>query len=453
MLHLQRTLGNRSVTSLVAQPSPLQAKMTLGAAGDKYEQEADLVARQVVARTGSAGQTSRRRPEEDAGPETVKRQPQPAGLRPARLQGGTIDPNLESVIQSARGGGKALDEGVRTPMEQAFGADFSAVRLHTDSRSEGLNRLLQSRAFTTGQDIFMRGAEYAPATSSGRELLAHELTHTLQQSPGPSPAAPKRIQRKHLNGKQITKGLGPQTIARQPAAGEAGQDVLGGAGAVAELEGLLRQLYLKADLAIYSEASYMLSKGAPVHEVAKWANEARNQAKAKIRAWSTAKAWAEQRNLLRYGDKLGPSYEQLKYSDPSKGIRPRSDKQIIESAAKANPRVSRWAGRLRIAGRIAVVIDLGIAGYNVWVASPQDRPKVLAREVAGIAGAAGGAWAGAKGGAAIGAFGGPVGAAIGGILGGIGGAILGGWAARKLTEWIIDELYPPSQTGFEGSYQ
>lgn len=91
-------------------------------------------------------------------------------------------PELEESIQQARGGGQALPEDVRTPMERTFGANFSRVKVHTDTRADQLNQSIQARAFTSGQDIFMRQGEYSPSTRSGQELLAHELTHVVQQN-------------------------------------------------------------------------------------------------------------------------------------------------------------------------------------------------------------------------------------------------------------------------------
>jgi hypothetical protein len=66
-------------------------------------------------------------------------------------------------------------------MEQAFGADFRGVRVHADIGADALSQSLQARAFTTGQDIFFKSGEYNPESSSGKQLLAHELTHTRQQ--------------------------------------------------------------------------------------------------------------------------------------------------------------------------------------------------------------------------------------------------------------------------------
>lgn len=71
-------------------------------------------------------------------------------------------------------------------MEGAFGADFSAVRIHQGASSDRLNSELNARAFTTGPDVFLRSGEYRPASTSGSELLAHELTHVVQQGAAPT---------------------------------------------------------------------------------------------------------------------------------------------------------------------------------------------------------------------------------------------------------------------------
>jgi len=91
-------------------------------------------------------------------------------------------PELEQSIQQARGGGYGIDSRVRGQMESAFGTDFGNVRLHTDAPADTLSRELNARAFTTGQDIFFKQGAYNPGSSSGRELLAHELTHVVQQN-------------------------------------------------------------------------------------------------------------------------------------------------------------------------------------------------------------------------------------------------------------------------------
>jgi hypothetical protein len=93
-----------------------------------------------------------------------------------------VSPNVESAIEKERGAGQGLDAGVKRQMESSLGADFGGVRIHTDQRSDSLNHALSARAFTTGQDIFFRDGAYQPGSSVGRELIAHELTHVVQQN-------------------------------------------------------------------------------------------------------------------------------------------------------------------------------------------------------------------------------------------------------------------------------
>ena len=99
-----------------------------------------------------------------------------------RMRDGDGGNEIERTIDGARGGGQGLDHAVRGQMESSFGADFGAVRVHTDDRADHLNGALSAKAFTTGSDIFFRHGEYSPGSSGGRELLAHELTHVVQQS-------------------------------------------------------------------------------------------------------------------------------------------------------------------------------------------------------------------------------------------------------------------------------
>ncbi len=97
-------------------------------------------------------------------------------------EGEEVSSEIESAINAKRGGGQPLETKLRMQMESAFGANFSGVRVHNDSKADKLNRALSARAFTTGRDIFFRQGAYNPGSSSGRELLAHELTHVVQQS-------------------------------------------------------------------------------------------------------------------------------------------------------------------------------------------------------------------------------------------------------------------------------
>ena len=95
-----------------------------------------------------------------------------------------LDDDTASRINQARGRGQSLDTTLQMQMSQAMGHDFSGVRVHTSGEANDLNQQLSAKAFTTGQDIFFRSGEYNPGSSGGRELIAHELTHVVQQSSG-----------------------------------------------------------------------------------------------------------------------------------------------------------------------------------------------------------------------------------------------------------------------------
>lgn len=96
----------------------------------------------------------------------------------------TLDDDTAARINQARGQGQSLDTTLQMQMSQAMGHDFSGVRVHTSGEANDLNQQLSAKAFTTGQDIFFRSGEYNPGSSGGRELIAHELTHVVQQSSG-----------------------------------------------------------------------------------------------------------------------------------------------------------------------------------------------------------------------------------------------------------------------------
>ena len=95
--------------------------------------------------------------------------------------GGELDDDLSSQINSRRGNGGRLDGNVADTMSQQMGHDFSGVNIHTDSNADRLSRSIGAKAFTTGNDIFFKQGEYSPGSSDGQSLLAHELTHVVQQ--------------------------------------------------------------------------------------------------------------------------------------------------------------------------------------------------------------------------------------------------------------------------------
>ncbi len=104
-----------------------------------------------------------------------------------------VSPDVENTINQARGGGQQLDNTVQAQMSEAFNVDFTGVRVHTGTQSDSLNKSLSARAFTTGQDIFFGQGEYSPGSSSGRKLLAHELTHVVQQQSMMSSGGPLTV--------------------------------------------------------------------------------------------------------------------------------------------------------------------------------------------------------------------------------------------------------------------
>ncbi|QSV66929.1 MAG: DUF4157 domain-containing protein [Aphanizomenon flos-aquae DEX188] len=192
------------------QPSPLilQRRLNIGQSGDKYEVEADKGASQVVNLISSPLfrniQSQKISSPKELEPESQRSiQRQSTGLNPFNIsvyEPGTTPPppiqtvqakgdnikaapgNIEDTIKSKKGSGEELADNVKEPMETAFDANFSGVKVHTDGESDQLNKSLNSRAFATGQDIFFSQGAYNPGSRDGQELLAHELTHVVQQN-------------------------------------------------------------------------------------------------------------------------------------------------------------------------------------------------------------------------------------------------------------------------------
>lgn len=94
---------------------------------------------------------------------------------------GNLSPSVADGISGSMSGGKPLPHGVRSFMEPRFRADFSNVRIHTGESSAKLNRQLNAQAFTVGNHVFFGKDRFRPESGDGKELIAHELTHTVQQ--------------------------------------------------------------------------------------------------------------------------------------------------------------------------------------------------------------------------------------------------------------------------------
>ena len=207
----------------------IQTKLTVGQPNDKYEQEADTVADKVVQRLAKSDNTNHQStpsvseastpiiqhktdaPEEekldrkeDSKEELPELQKSPVsavgddeGLQMkcaaceaeedsghVQMKGnteGVASSNIESQLNSSKGGGSALPDTTRTQMESAIGADFSNVRVHTGSNAVQMSQDLNAQAFTHGSDVYFNEGKYNPSGTEGGRLLAHELTHTVQQ--------------------------------------------------------------------------------------------------------------------------------------------------------------------------------------------------------------------------------------------------------------------------------
>jgi len=217
-----------SINSSVVQP-----KLKLGRPGDKYEQEADVVANKVMRMSGS--DTLRMQPMEE---EEEMMQPkiqmqfeeeeEPIQMMCAKCnhekmiqqqteeeeeelvqpklkgqqQESEVSGDIQSEINQSRGRGTSLDVQTQSFMGNRFGTDFSHVKIHNDSQSHQLNSTLNSKAFTVGNDVYFNQGNYNPQSSDGKHLLAHELTHVVQQSNSLQPSVQRK--KKPKSGKKDT---------------------------------------------------------------------------------------------------------------------------------------------------------------------------------------------------------------------------------------------------------
>jgi len=189
--------SNRGVLQRMTMRQPLiQAKLKIGQPEDKYEQEADQVAEEIIRMLESHDTEKADASEQHRGvqfqrinpEEELRRQPTEEEEEEETLQTMVV-PNqtpaipcaLEAQLTAIRGGGQPLPTYIRTLFEQRFGYDFSQVRVHNDTESDTFSQVLNARAFTTGEDIFFRQEAYNPSSSVGRKLLTHELIHVVQQ--------------------------------------------------------------------------------------------------------------------------------------------------------------------------------------------------------------------------------------------------------------------------------
>ncbi len=193
--------------------SGVQTKLTIGEPGDKYEQEADATADQVVQQLSQPVPAVQSMCVECAKEELQEKEAEEPVLQQKSVSSGEApseemihrkctecqkeEPlqkkgtekmsspltgiSLENRLYASKGRGSTLPENVRNEMGVAFGADFSHVKIHTDTESVQMNKALNAQAFTHNNDIYFNQNKYDTNSSSGKHLLAHELTHTIQQ--------------------------------------------------------------------------------------------------------------------------------------------------------------------------------------------------------------------------------------------------------------------------------
>jgi Domain of unknown function (DUF4157) len=180
-------------------PVKLQAKLKIEKPGDKYEEEADRVAEQVMrssepaaasqlSSTSSAGMSLQRKcacggscPGCQSGQQDKPEKLQMKSVNSSSASQRVVPPIVHEVLGSP---GQPLDSSTRDFMQSRFGHDFGQVRVHADARAGDSARAVGARAYTVGRNVVFAPQEYAPGTAEGRRLLAHELTHTIQQSRG-----------------------------------------------------------------------------------------------------------------------------------------------------------------------------------------------------------------------------------------------------------------------------
>ena len=165
-----------------------QTKLTIGQAGDKYEQEADAMADHVVNRSSmpSIQQKCASCEQEDKSvlPKLQKmgeEEEEEMQMKSNGNSASTASQELSSQLESSRGSGNVLPDHTRAEMESNFGVDFSNVRVHTGQQAVQMNQSLNAQAFTHGNNVYFNQGKYQPDTTEGRKLIAHELTHTIQQ--------------------------------------------------------------------------------------------------------------------------------------------------------------------------------------------------------------------------------------------------------------------------------
>lgn len=193
VMHLQHILGNQTVQRLF-KAGKIQAALKIGRPNDVYEQEADHIADQVMRMPTPAVQKMCAQCA-SGGPLCPKcAEEKKLGIQKSESSASS-DSSVPDNYVSSMGPGQPLDQATRDYFEPRFGADFSQVRIHTGSRAEESASAINAYAYTLGNSVVFGRGQYQPQTIQGKRLLAHELTHTMQQSG----SVGRRVQRTRIH--------------------------------------------------------------------------------------------------------------------------------------------------------------------------------------------------------------------------------------------------------------
>ena len=166
----------------------IQTKLTIGSSNDKYEREADSMSNQIMRMPQSFSKQPLNKGAKDIQRKCAncEKEEEHIQRKPLMMKsdGGTpvATQALGAQLNSTKGSGSPLPSGTNSFMSNAFGSDFSHVRVHTDSKAQQMNQGLNARAFTHGSDVYFNRGEYNPGSFEGKRLLGHELTHVVQQN-------------------------------------------------------------------------------------------------------------------------------------------------------------------------------------------------------------------------------------------------------------------------------
>ena len=179
-------------------PSTIQTQLMVNQPADKYEIEADSVANAAIDGEKKAPVVQHKMnaaiQRKCKGREESENQIQ----KKAESSDNTATASLSTQIINASGKGNPLPSGTLAEMNSSFGADFSRVHIHEDENSARMNNELNAQAFTFGDDVYFNSGKYNPGNNNGKRLLAHELTHTLQQQ-----SSVQRIQREPADSSSV----------------------------------------------------------------------------------------------------------------------------------------------------------------------------------------------------------------------------------------------------------